>query len=359
MGVSGIHVLHGPVDNVPVRPQSPLILTDFLHDVSKKGKGEKLTGVMQTSLSTRSGSPAESESQAAAHSSSSIWEQNPELCRNPEHQFLHDESDYNAALATASPARIAKVSILYGDPNPTYERALRTHELHNRIHGVRGYVMRDQVLDGVWNKPAYILSILAEELQKPPETRLEWLLWVDGDTIVLNPCVPPAKFLPPTPDVHVVVANDGNGLNNGIFLLRVNSWALELFAGVVGFRHLLPGEELRFNDQSAMERLLHEDKFRRNVAYVPQRWFNAYHAFQNETLGPERVRRGDFLIHFAGRGNRNEEMQYWLNIAEHHRPDWELAFYKTAYPEEIVDYWNAWLNDRNSGTDSEKKEGGE
>ncbi|KAL1634105.1 hypothetical protein SLS58_010803 [Diplodia intermedia] len=288
--------------------------------------------------------------------SSSIWEQNPELCRNPQHQSVRNESDdYNAGLAARSPVRMAKVSVLYGDVDPTYERALRTHELHNRIHGLRGLVLRDQVVDGVWNKPAYILSILADELRKPPAARLEWLLWVDGDTVVLNPCVPPARFLPPdhmtTPRINVVVSRDWNGLNNGIFLLRVSAWALELFAAVVGYRRLRPDEPLTFNDQSAMERLLLEPRFAPAVAYVPQRWFNAYHAFQNETLAPERIRRGDFLVHFAGRPHRRAEMEYWLAVAERHAPDWELEFYRTGYPEEIVAFWNAWYAGRNAALD--------
>ncbi|KAH7055983.1 hypothetical protein B0J12DRAFT_709640 [Macrophomina phaseolina] len=244
--------------------------------------------------------------------------------------------------------RMGKVSILYGEPNPVYERALRTHEVHNRIHGLRQYVLREQVVDGVWNKPAYLLSIMMDELARPAEARLEWLLWVDGDTVVLNPCVPPSKFLPPDPAVHMVVSRDANGLNNGIFLLRVNAWALELLAGVVGFRHRRPAVALAFADQSAMEKLLLEDGFRPNVAYVPQRWFNAYHAFQNETLGPERIRRGDFLVHFAGRPHREEEMEYWLGVAERHAPDWELEFYRTGYPGEIEDFWNAWHIHKNA-----------
>ncbi|GME25725.1 Lactonase 7-bladed beta propeller [Neofusicoccum parvum] len=278
----------------------------------------------------------------------SIWEQNPELCRNPAHTVLANESDYNN-LGAASPARIGKITVLYGDPNPTYERALRTHELHSRIHGMRQLVLREQVVDGVWNKPAFILSTLADELAKPAHTRLEWLLWVDGDTVVLNPCIPAASFLPPDAGVHVVASNDANGLNNGVFLLRVNAWSLELFAAVVAYRRLRPDRPLVFNDQSAMEALLREPRFAPHAAYVPQRWFNAYHAFQNDTLEPERVRRGDFLVHLAGRPERKREMEYWLAVAERHAPDWELEFYRTSYPEEIVAFWNEYYRRKNEG----------
>ncbi|OJD30178.1 glycosyltransferase family 34 protein [Diplodia corticola] len=278
----------------------------------------------------------------------SIWEQNPSLCRNPSHPTLRNESDYNTQLSSQSPVRMGKVTVLYGDVHPTYERALRTHQLHNRIHGLREFVLRTQVVDGVWNKPAYILSVLVDELAKPdPAARLEWLLWVDGDTVVLNPCVPPSRFLPPTNNdfdnpINAIVTRDWNGLNNGIFLLRVSPWSLELFAGIVAYRQLRPGEPLTFLDQSAMEHLLREERFRDNVAYVPQRWFNAYHALQNETLTPASIRRGDFLVHFAGRGRRREEMEFWLGVAERHAPDWELDFWRTGYPEDIGGFWEEW-----------------
>lgn len=73
---------------------------------------------------------------------------------------------------------LAKITIMFGNDNPTYERALRTHEVHNRLHGYPVYVLRQQILNDVWTKPAYILSVLLKELTKPPEERLKWLLSV-------------------------------------------------------------------------------------------------------------------------------------------------------------------------------------
>lgn len=51
------------------------------------------------------------------------------VCRqNLEHPTLHIDT-YDEQ------ARVAKVSILYGDRDPTYERALQTHKVHSKIHG--------------------------------------------------------------------------------------------------------------------------------------------------------------------------------------------------------------------------------
>ncbi|KAK8200928.1 hypothetical protein M8818_006247 [Zalaria obscura] len=247
--------------------------------------------------------------------------------------------------------RIGKCTIIFGGA-AIYDRAVRTHETHDRVHGYPLHVLRESMMDSVWSKPAYILSLILRELAKPESERLQWLLWVDADTILLNPYVPIETFLPPSPefdDVHLVVSNDWNGLNNGVFPIRVNSWAAELFASIVSFRHFHPDTHLRFRDQSAMSFLLREKVFAAHTVYCPQRWFNAYQGEHNETLAPFQARRGDFLVHFAGVGNREERMRYWLERAEQHLPDWEIEVQHTSYPTEARDFWAEKARERSAG----------
>ena len=71
---------------------------------------------------------------------------------------------------------IGKVTIVFGGQNPTYERAVRTHEVHNKRFGYPLHVLRHGILSDVWTKPAYILSLLLKELSKPEHERLKWLL---------------------------------------------------------------------------------------------------------------------------------------------------------------------------------------
>jgi len=237
--------------------------------------------------------------------------------------------------------RVGKCTIIFGGA-AIYERAVRTHELHDRMHGYPLHVLRHGILDDVWSKPAYVLSLLLRELSKPEGERLQWLLWVDADTILLNPHIPIETFLPPSPefdDVHLVISRDWNGLNNGVFPVRVCQWAVDLFSAIVAFRHYRPEENLVFRDQSAMNMLLIERKFAMHTVAAPQRWFNAYQGEHNETLSPFQVRRGDFLVHFAGVIERNERMGYWLDRVEQHLPDWELEVQKTSYPQETRDFW--------------------
>lgn len=72
--------------------------------------------------------------------------------------------------------RIGKVTMIYGDNKSIYERALDTHREHSNRMGYSLFVLRRSILDGVWNKNAILLSLLLQELEKPVDQRLEWLL---------------------------------------------------------------------------------------------------------------------------------------------------------------------------------------
>lgn len=239
--------------------------------------------------------------------------------------------------------RIGKCTILFRG-NGFWERCIRTHEQHDKRHGYRLHVLRQELLDDVWSKPAYILSLLLRELAKPESERLEWLLWVDSDTIILNPHIPIETFLPPPgtefDDIYMMYTADWNGLNNGVFPIRVNRWAVNLLSSVVAWRHFNPDDPLQFRDQSAMNSLIQQPKYAKHMVQAPQRWFNAYQGEHNETLAPFQIRRGDLLVHFAGVPDREPRMQYWLERAEQHLDDWEIPVKSTSYPQEAKDFWN-------------------
>lgn len=72
--------------------------------------------------------------------------------------------------------RIAKACMLYGSQNPLYERAVRSHQLHNELHNYPMHVLRHEITGGFWNKPSYLLSLVVNELAKAPEERAEWIM---------------------------------------------------------------------------------------------------------------------------------------------------------------------------------------
>jgi hypothetical protein len=121
------------------------------------------------------------------------------------------------------------------------------------MHGYPEFILRERMLPGLWSKHAFLLTILGAELAKPAAERLEWLFWHDRDTILMNPNVPLQVFIPPVQNVSLVVTNDRHGLNNGVFFIRVNEWAVRLFAAALSLKEYNPDVNLKYSEQSAME----------------------------------------------------------------------------------------------------------
>jgi hypothetical protein len=65
--------------------------------------------------------------------------------------------------------------MIYGG-RTIYDMALASHEEHSRRHNYPMFILRDPIIDGIWNKPLIILSTILRELEKPLDQRLQWLL---------------------------------------------------------------------------------------------------------------------------------------------------------------------------------------
>lgn len=240
-------------------------------------------------------------------------------------------------------ARIGKCTSLYGSYGQDYYRALATHIKHNEAHHYDAYVLNRSILDGIWSKQAALLAVVLEELEKPKDDRLEWLAWYDADTMVFNRLVPLEIFLPP-PDLTVVqalVTQDWNGLNAGVFLLRVSEWTVEFLSAVLAFPIFRPDVQLTWSEQSAMDVLLREERFANGSVIVPARWFNAYPggARGEKSL---KIRKGDLSLHFAGIGDKVGAMQEYLNDLEANRTKWEIPLEKTNLTSEAAWFWQGY-----------------
>jgi hypothetical protein len=155
--------------------------------------------------------------------------------------------------------RFGKITATFGEPDPPYENAIASHNLHNEIHGYPHFILREQMLRGLWSKHAYILTIIGNELAKPENERLKWVLWHDRDTVLMNPQLPLDIFVPPSPafdHIHMLVTNDRNGLNNGVFLCRVSGASFKFFASALSIREYQPEIQLKYTEQSGMEEVI-------------------------------------------------------------------------------------------------------
>jgi len=251
-------------------------------------------------------------------------------------------------LASSSPKALQTspdvgiVSMLYGEPNDYYVQAIETHERHAARHGYPAYVLRSNVYpldNGIWNKLAFILHLLVLELEKPEEVRTKWLMWVDADSIVVNPALSLDIFLPPKDfsNVHVLATKDMNGLNAGIFFLHVHHWSLQMVIKAISIPQHRPDIGLGFLEQTALYQTFNDTEFQESVVYQPRIWYNTYefhHAYEGK--------HGDFLAHFPGlESDRWDHMDKWLNIVNGPgQAEWEIPLEETRYPNETKDYWN-------------------
>ncbi|KAH7303961.1 galactosyl transferase GMA12/MNN10 family-domain-containing protein [Stachybotrys elegans] len=284
--------------------------------------------------------------------------------------LCHDKASTNEPTTEV---RIVGVTAQFNKPQSYYERALRTHLQHSVIHNSKVHILSTKIVDHLWNKPAFILQLLLSEMEKPEDERAQWLFWFDRDTIIIDTCRSLNTFLPPlgvarheseerddeqaaedrSQYIHLVATKDWNGLNNGIFLLRVHHWSIDLFSAIMALRYYRPDEKLPFTEQSAMGILLEEPRFQQNVTWVPQWWFNAYPPgekdFEGNATAPRneyQARKGDFLVHFAGRGDRDKVMEPWLANAESIGGEWELEPQLRDIDAEIREFWDTESPDR-------------
>ncbi|ORX96856.1 hypothetical protein BCR34DRAFT_607508 [Clohesyomyces aquaticus] len=245
-----------------------------------------------------------------------------------------------------SGARFGKITASFGDPDPPYEDAIQSHQAHNDLHGYPHFILREHMIRGLWSKHGWIMTIIGQELAKPEGERLQWLLWHDRDTVLMNPQIPLDIFLPPEPqfsNIHLLVTNDRHGLNNGVFLIRVSQWAFKLFASALSIREYQPEIPLKYTEQSAMEEAIKRPWWAKSVVQVPQRWFNCYppDGSSGDEHAPRICREGSMLIHFASNrdGKRPERMARFHEIADNKTAEWYKPVNETGYVKEIAEYW--------------------
>jgi len=237
--------------------------------------------------------------------------------------------------------RIAQVTMLLDEAgqNPSYIRTVEGHRNYAAQHDYPIYVLEHPLTtqQAYWSKIYWLQEIIVGELAKTPEERLEWLLWHDADTVILNSAWKLESFLPPAmPEIDFILTKDFNGLNNGVFFIKVSATAAEYLSLVAAYHHYKPDVELFWPEQVAMQLTLNETvEYHHRVVYMPQRFFDVY---------PGEAQPGDFLVHFAGYGDRNEAMLEWIERVENSQYErWNRGPGTEEYEDramEITEFWH-------------------
>ena len=96
---------------------------------------------------------------------------------------LQDGISKAAASSITQPV-VGKITISFGEPEEVYERAIRSHESHNKAMGYTQFVLRERLVPGLWSKHAYIFSVIVQEMAKPEGQRLKWLMFVTPKSMI-------------------------------------------------------------------------------------------------------------------------------------------------------------------------------
>lgn len=177
------------------------------------------------------------------------------------------------------------------------------------------------------------------------ETGADRHRWVDADSIVINPAISPEVFLPPAglDGVFGLFTADHNGLNDGLFYMRVHPSSIDLLTEVIDYNFAHSDEDLGWlGEQIAMERVIkkREDAAREagrptGIAWLPRPWFNSFQfeaGFEGEP--------GHHIVHFAGLGEtRVGLMGQWLAELKTDQAKWEMPFEDTFYRAAIPEFW--------------------
>lgn len=168
---------------------------------------------------------------------------------------------------------------------------------------------------------------------------------------MLNQHIPASIFLPPADvtNIHFVGSHDYNGLNTGIFYLRVHPWSIAMLIDAMAMPLYRPDIKLgRSADQEAMRRTLNKTVggpynkgFKSAQMYVPRLWINTYE-FSKGSVGRFEGQKGDMLVHFPGmeETKRLKLMTEWLDIVERDGNEWEVPIEQTKYWNETRQFWD-------------------
>jgi hypothetical protein len=163
--------------------------------------------------------------------------------------------------------------------------------------------------------------------------------------MILNPALSPCMFLPAEtlPHVYALVTADHNGLNNGVFYLKVHPSSVDLLTKTINYPLVHPENDLGwFGEQGAMAKVIesieneHRDPSNPfGIVWIPRTWINNYeweHGFEG---GP-----GSFMVHFAGLGaTRLAHMQAWLDELQGNQAKWEIPLENLPLKDDIAKFW--------------------
>lgn len=155
-----------------------------------------------------------------------------------------------------------------------------------------------------------------------------WIFWNDADTVVVNPDISLESILKAAIghlDFHasqdVVVTEDINGVNSGVFFVRRSKWSKDFLDRWWNQTSFIQFGSTKSGDNAAMKHLvdgLTVEERQDHVRISPMQclfnsypwnptWKSAYRLISSpQTIWKGTYSKGDFMVHLAGFDNKRE-----------------------------------------------------
>jgi hypothetical protein len=152
----------------------------------------------------------------------------------------------------------------------------------------------------VWHK----IKLLLENLNK-----YDYLCYCDADAIITNSNIKLEDFVNESPDKHLFICNDINGLNSGAFIIK-NSWETkEFFTKVwnIAQNHPIYDYICHWSTTQAEQKAMiatigeNHNEFQKHIHYIKQNKFNSYqYSLYNLNYPDGEWNENSLLLHLPG-----------------------------------------------------------
>ena len=101
--------------------------------------------------------------------------------KDPASELIGSSADPNASVVEVHEGgpRIRQASMIYASSeyNAVYERAIASHIRHGKRWNNPTHILRHDIVEaGFFNKPAFLLGLIIEEMTKPYGQRSDWIV---------------------------------------------------------------------------------------------------------------------------------------------------------------------------------------
>lgn len=203
---------------------------------------------------------------------------------------LEFESKIWTATREQADWRISKATILYEPSTKTHNASFSAlHAFHDKYFNYNTHALRTPIVRGTLNKFLYLQSLIINELQRPVEQRIEWVLYFNAAVMLANPHIPLHHFLPPVTDFEtfkslsiIAAKSKSDHINTSVFFIRVSGNSLRILTEVMETIYNAPYTEAYENEDNdgglasaALQTILFQDRHRDKVIFQSQEWYNS------------------------------------------------------------------------------------